>query len=91
MWRIEHFTRLKDLLKKRKITGLCIKSRRFNVGGCTCRLIVYPRGWCLMPHPCSCCTQMRLGVPNLQEWPVKCSPCVKEQACGGARAFYGLR
>lgn len=44
VWRIEHFTRLKDLLKKRKITGLCIKSRRFSVGGCTCRLIVYPRG-----------------------------------------------
>ncbi len=43
-WRIEHFTRLKDLLKKRKITGLCIKSRRFAVGGRDCRLIVYPRG-----------------------------------------------
>jgi len=43
-WRIEHFTRLKDLLKKRKITGLCIKSRRFSVGGRDCRLIVYPRG-----------------------------------------------
>jgi hypothetical protein len=44
VWRIEHFTRLKDLLKKRKITGLCVKSKRFLVGGCTCRLIVYPRG-----------------------------------------------
>ncbi len=44
VWRIEHFMRLKDLLKKRKITGLCVKSRRFSVGGCTCRLIVYPRG-----------------------------------------------
>ena len=44
VWRIEHFTRLKDLLKKRKITGLCLKSKRFSVGGCTCRLIVYPRG-----------------------------------------------
>jgi len=32
VWRIENFTRLKDLLKKRKITGLCIKSRRFQVG-----------------------------------------------------------
>lgn len=47
VWRIEHFTRLKDLLKKRKITGLCVKSKRFFVGGCTCRLIVYPRG---VPH-----------------------------------------
>ncbi|XP_058002081.1 uncharacterized protein LOC110654018 isoform X2 [Hevea brasiliensis] len=43
-WRIENFTRLKDLLKKRKITGLCIKSRRFQIGNRDCRLIVYPRG-----------------------------------------------
>ncbi|KAJ7566029.1 hypothetical protein O6H91_02G085600 [Diphasiastrum complanatum] len=43
-WRIENFTKLKDLLKKRKITGLCIKSRRFQVGNRDCRLIVYPRG-----------------------------------------------
>ena len=32
-WRIENFTKLKELLKKRKITGLCIKSRRFQVRG----------------------------------------------------------
>jgi hypothetical protein len=44
VWRIEHFSRLKDVLKKRKITGLCVKSRRFTVGGFTCRLIIYPRG-----------------------------------------------
>jgi hypothetical protein len=44
VWRIDHFTRLKDLLKKRKITGLCIKSRRFQVGGRDLRLIIYPRG-----------------------------------------------
>ncbi|KAJ1279954.1 hypothetical protein BS78_04G194900 [Paspalum vaginatum] len=44
VWRIESFTRLKELLKKRKITGLCIKSRRFQVGNRDCRLIVYPRG-----------------------------------------------
>ena len=43
-WKIENFTKLKDLLKKRKITSLCIKSRRFPVGGKDCRLIVYPRG-----------------------------------------------
>nr|ABG37644.1 unknown [Populus trichocarpa] len=42
-WRIENFMRLKDLLKKRKITGLCIKSRRFQIGNRDCRLIVYPR------------------------------------------------
>lgn len=46
-WRIENFTRLKDILKKRKITGLCIKSRRFQIGNRDCRLIVYPRG---MPY-----------------------------------------
>ncbi|KAK3158448.1 hypothetical protein QOZ80_2AG0137330 [Eleusine coracana subsp. coracana] len=44
VWRIESFTKLKELLKKRKITGLCIKSRRFQVGSRDCRLIVYPRG-----------------------------------------------
>ncbi|KAL2471897.1 TRAF-like family protein [Abeliophyllum distichum] len=43
-WRIENFTRLKDLLKKRKITGLCVKSRRFQIGNRDCRLIIYPRG-----------------------------------------------
>ena len=44
VWRIENFTRLKDLLKKRKITALCIKSRHFQIGNRDCRLIVYPRG-----------------------------------------------
>ncbi|CAM8949502.1 unnamed protein product [Rhodiola kirilowii] len=44
IWKIENFTKLKDLLKKRKITGLCIKSRRFRIGNRDCRLIVYPRG-----------------------------------------------
>ena len=45
-WKIEHFTRLKELLKKRKITGMCVKSRCFQVGGRECRLIIYPRGAC---------------------------------------------
>ncbi len=49
VWKIENFTKLKDLLKKRKITGLCIKSRRFQVGGRDCRLIVYPRGSLTIP------------------------------------------
>jgi hypothetical protein len=30
-WKIEHFTKLKELLKKRKIASLCIKSKRFQV------------------------------------------------------------
>ncbi|KAL3497340.1 hypothetical protein ACH5RR_040072 [Cinchona calisaya] len=42
-WKIENFTRLKDLLKKEKITGLCIKSRKFQIGNRDCRHIVYPR------------------------------------------------
>ena len=58
MWRIENFTRLKDLLKKRKITGLCIKSRRFQVGNRDCRLIVYPRGVIAIYHrPLSICRE----------------------------------
>jgi hypothetical protein len=52
-WRIENFTRLKDLLKKRKITGLCIKSRRFQIGNRDCRLIVYPRGVYLFLAVCT--------------------------------------
>lgn len=51
VWKIEHFTRLKDILKKRKITGLCVKSKRFTVGGRDCRLIVYPRGRLQWLHP----------------------------------------
>jgi hypothetical protein len=43
-WRIGGFTKLKEMLKKRKITGVCIKSKKFQVGGRDCRLIVYPRG-----------------------------------------------
>ncbi|KAG7567707.1 MATH/TRAF domain [Arabidopsis thaliana x Arabidopsis arenosa] len=43
-WTIENFTRLVDLLEKRKVTGLCIKSKRFQIGNRDCRLIVYPRG-----------------------------------------------
>lgn len=53
VWKIEQFTRLKDILKKRKITGLCVKSKRFTVGGRDCRLIVYPRGRC---SECRCHT-----------------------------------
>ncbi|XP_019082713.1 PREDICTED: uncharacterized protein LOC104705038, partial [Camelina sativa] len=43
-WRVENFTRFNDLLKNREITGLCIKSKRFQIGNRDCRLIVYPRG-----------------------------------------------
>jgi hypothetical protein len=50
VWRIENFTKLKDILKKRKIIGLCIKSKRFQVGGKDCRLIVYPRGQSQPPN-----------------------------------------
>lgn len=43
-WRIENFTRLKEWLKKKKLTSLCVKSRKFQIGNRDCRLIVYPRG-----------------------------------------------
>ena len=49
-WRIDGFGKLKDLLKKRKMTGLCVKSRRFRAGGRDCRLIVYPRGQSQPPN-----------------------------------------
>lgn len=29
VWKIENFNKLKELLKKRKLAGLCIKSRKF--------------------------------------------------------------
>jgi hypothetical protein len=48
VWRLDNFTKLKDILKKRKMSGLSVKSRRFAVGGFWCRLIVYPRG---QSHP----------------------------------------
>ena len=48
VWRLDNFTKLKDILKKRKMSGLSVKSRRFVVGGRRCRLIVYPRG---QSHP----------------------------------------
>ena len=48
VWRLDNFTKLKDILKKRKMSGLSVKSRRFSVGGFSCRLIAYPRG---QSHP----------------------------------------
>ena len=48
VWRLDNFTKLKDILKKRKMSGLSVKSRRFFVGGFSCRLIAYPRG---QSHP----------------------------------------
>ena len=43
VWRIDNFTRLKDLLKKRKITGLCIKSRRHGPIVCSRTLPLNPK------------------------------------------------
>ncbi|XP_061964039.1 uncharacterized protein LOC133688545 isoform X2 [Populus nigra] len=44
IWKIENFSRLKDILKKKKIKGLCVKSRRFRIGNMEVRILVYPRG-----------------------------------------------
>lgn len=67
-WRLENFTRLKDLLKKRKITGLCIKSRRFTVGGRDCRLIVYPRGQSQPPTFLSVFLEVTDPTPPSPDW-----------------------
>ena len=44
VWRIDKFSKLKDIVKKRKISNLSIKSPQFTVGGYRMRLIMYPRG-----------------------------------------------
>ncbi|KAG2659786.1 hypothetical protein PVAP13_1KG380605 [Panicum virgatum] len=68
VWRIENFTRLKELLKKRKITGLCIKSRRFQVGNRDCRLIVYPRGQSQPPCHLSVFLEVTDPRSTTSEW-----------------------
>jgi hypothetical protein len=76
VWRIENFTRLKDLLKKRKITALCIKSRHFQIGNRDCRLIVYPRG---MPIPGGAGlpdVATAAGLPDVATGEICWAPCV---------------
>ncbi|CAG9460218.1 unnamed protein product [Pedinophyceae sp. YPF-701] len=68
MWRVENFNKLKDILKKRKITGLCIKSRRFQVGGRDCRLIVYPRGQSQPPMHLSMFLEVTDSRCTTQDW-----------------------
>ncbi|KAK8936233.1 hypothetical protein KSP39_PZI013482 [Platanthera zijinensis] len=67
-WRIENFTRLKDLLKKRKITGLCVKSRRFQIGNRDCRLIVYPRGQSQPPCHLSVFLEVTDSRNSISDW-----------------------
>eukprot|EP01018_Ginkgo_biloba_P001927 Gb_20787 [translate_table: standard] len=67
-WKIENFTRLKDILKKRKITGLCVKSRRFQVGNRDCRLIVYPRGQSQPPCHLSMFLEVTDPRNNSADW-----------------------
>ena len=43
-WKIENFTKLKDLLKRKRIKNLCITSRKFQIANRDCRLLLYPRG-----------------------------------------------
>ena len=68
VWRIEHFTKLKELLKKRKITGLCVKSRRFQVGGRDLRLIIYPRGQSQPPQHLSMFLEVTHPRAAAAEW-----------------------
>ncbi|KAF3779789.1 Ubiquitin carboxyl-terminal hydrolase 13 [Nymphaea thermarum] len=67
-WRIENFTRLKDLLKKRKITGLCVKSKRFQIGNRDCRLIVYPRGQSQPPYHLSVFLEVTDSRNTSNDW-----------------------
>lgn len=43
-WKIENFTKLKDLLKRKRMKNLCIRSRKFQIANKDCRLLLYPRG-----------------------------------------------
>ncbi|KAL9250162.1 MATH domain and coiled-coil domain-containing protein [Drosera capensis] len=67
-WRIENFTKLKDILKKRKITGLCIKSRRFQIGNRDCHLIIYPRGQSQPPCYLSVFLEVTDSKSNSADW-----------------------
>ena len=70
---------VQDLLKKRKITGLCIKSKRFIVGGRDCRLIVYPRGEaCIMFSASGLASSVLCAGPEcwLVAWTLACCCCL---------------
>ena len=43
-WKIKNFTKLKDLLIRKRIKNLCIKSRKFLITSSDCRLLLYLRG-----------------------------------------------
>ncbi|MBA0661566.1 hypothetical protein Goklo_005844 [Gossypium klotzschianum] len=43
-WKIENFTRLKDILKNEKMIGVSVESSKFQVEDHEFRLIVFPRG-----------------------------------------------
>ncbi|XVF48034.1 hypothetical protein PTKIN_Ptkin03bG0158100 [Pterospermum kingtungense] len=61
-WKIENFTRLKDILKKKKMKGVFARSRKFQIGNHEFRLLVYPRGQSQEPSYLS----MFLEVPDPQ-------------------------
>lgn len=44
VWEVRNFITLKNLLQKRNITGLAIKSGLFEIEDHKFRLVVYPRG-----------------------------------------------
>ncbi|KAA3476879.1 TRAF-like family protein [Gossypium australe] len=43
-WKIENFTRLKNILKKKKMIGVSVESSKFQIEDHEFRLIVFPRG-----------------------------------------------
>ena len=70
VWRIESFTKLKELLKKRKTASLCIKSKRLP-SAAHFRLIFHMPEFLLAPHAyifmqCPCCSMQGLHFVALQ-------------------------
>jgi hypothetical protein len=55
VWRIENFTKLKELLKKRKIASLCIKSKRFQVLAANLLLLALSSEASVGSRACACC------------------------------------
>ncbi|OMO81238.1 TRAF-like family protein [Corchorus capsularis] len=67
-WKIGNFTRLKDILKKKKMKGVFLKSRKFQIANHEFRLVVYPRGQSQKPFHLSMFLEV-LGPQNATtEW-----------------------
>ncbi|CAL5397179.1 unnamed protein product [Camellia sinensis] len=68
IWKIENFTKLKDRLKKRKITGLDVKSQTLKIGDQDLRLVIYPRGESQSPGYLSFYLEVMERPDKLSDW-----------------------